>query len=545
MQEMSFDAAQVWLTGLLLLLVGLLAGYVARGWQARQRLRELRDQLLKLGEQKGEVERDLARSQSEAQGLRERLADVRETLETREQALQASTQRLNELEKEFASLSATHAEKMAGHAALQKSLEEASMRLRTEFQNLANQILEEKGRSLAQNNHVALDALLKPFREQIQGFQQRVNEVHAESIKGHATLGAEIRQVLEIGLKMSAEANTLASALKGEKKTLGKWGESQLEQTLQAAGLVPGEHYETQVRYRDEAGASFLPDFVVKLPDGKHLILDSKVSLVDYERAVGADTDEARRLALDAHVKAVRNHMDDLSRKDYTQLIGIKSPDFVLMFLPIEAAYMAALQHNPELFNHGYQRHVIMVSHTTLMPILKTVANLWRVARSNEEAHKLSALAGDIYNQIVVVAEHLKKLGDTLGTASNHYNRTVVALAGRQGLYGKAQRFTELSVKASKNMPEMPPLEADLQKDRLEIIRAEAPEAPVQPSQLPAAAGEGHDAAEDGAKAQAGKSDDVQGGLGDDASGAGCDADSTMDGGTSEENGSARVDGQD
>lgn len=472
MQGVLSHVEPSWLIALLLLALGLLAGYVCNSLLMRQRLAALR-------EQNGELDRALARSLSEAEGLRERVAEIRQTLAVREHALAVSTERLGELEKDFAALSATHAEKMAGQAALQQSLEQTGMRLRTEFQNLANQILEEKGRSLTQNNHVALDALLKPFREQIQGFQQRVNEVHAESIKGHASLGAEIRQVLEIGLRMSAEANTLASALKGEKKTLGNWGEVQLEQTLQTAGLMPGDHYDTQVRLRDEAGATFLPDFVVKLPDGKHLVLDSKVSLVDYDRAVAASDDEARKRALDAHVKAVRNHMDDLSRKDYSQLIGLKSPDFVLMFLPIEAAYMAALQHQPELFNHGYQRHVIMVSHTTLMPILKTVANLWRIARSNEEAHKLSALAGDIYNQIVVVAEHLKKLGDTLGAAGNHYNRTVVALAGRQGLYGKAQRFTELSVKASKNMPEMPPLEIDLQKDRLEIVRVETSESPA------------------------------------------------------------------
>lgn len=482
MPGVSFPAEQGWLIALLLLAVGLLAGYVGNGLSMRRRLRALR-------EQHSDLDRALARSQSETEGLRERVAELRHTLEGREQALSAAIQRLGALEKEHASLAATHTEKMAGQAALQQSLEQAGARLRAEFQNLANQILEEKGRSLTQSSQSALDALLKPFREQIQGFQQRVNEVHAESIKGHATLGAEIRQVLEVGLKMSAEANTLAGALKGEKKTLGNWGEIQLEQTLQAAGLMPGDHYETQVRMRDEAGAVFLPDFIVKLPDGKHLILDSKVSLVDYERAVAASTDEARKSALDAHVKALRNHIEDLGRKDYTRLIGMKSPDFVLMFLPIEAAYMAALQHQPELFNHGYQRHVIMVSHTTLMPVLKTVANLWRMARSNEEAHKLSALAGDIYNQIVVVAEHLRRLGDTLGAAGNHYNRTVTALAGRQGLYGKAQRFTELSVKASKHMPEMTPLEVDLHQDRLEIVRAEDLEQTVASAQQDGPAG--------------------------------------------------------
>src|SRR5690606_15556364 len=153
-----------------------------------------------------------------------------------------------------------------------------------------------------------------------------------------------------------------------------------------------------------------------------------------------------------------RNHIDDLCRKDYSNLVGMRSPSFVLMFMPIEPAYMAALQHNSDLFDYGYQRNVVLVSHTTLMPILKTVANLWMVTQSNAQAHELSARAGDIFNQIVVVAERLKRLGATLDTVSRHYNETVTALAGQQGLHGKALRFNELSSKANKTMPSLEPL---------------------------------------------------------------------------------------
>src|SRR5690606_21290403 len=156
--------------------------------------------------------------------------------------------------------------------------------------------------------------------------------------------------------------------------------------------------------------------------------------------------------------------------KDYSNLIGMRSPSFVLMFMPIEPAYIEALKHNRDLFDYGYQRNVVMVSHTTLMPILRTVANLWRIARSNREAHELGTRAGEIYNQVVVVAENLKKLGDTLGTVSNHYNKTVTSLAGRQGLYGKASRFNELSAKANKTMPELEPLHTDFHTEKLELI---------------------------------------------------------------------------
>ena len=423
-----------------------------------------------LAEQKGDIDRQRARLESEAAGLRERLQEAHDRLDARERELQAAGEKLAGLDRQFTALSVTHSEKLANFEELKQSLEQSRLTLKTEFQNLANEILEEKGKTFAQSSQSSLDSMLKPFREQIQGFQQRINQVHDESVKGNVSLGAEIKQVLEIGLKMSAEANTLATALKGDKKTTGNWGEIQLEQTLQLAGLVKGDHYEPQARFKDGEGNARQPDFVVKLPDQKHMVIDSKVSLVDYDHAIGAETQAEAEAAMDAHVRAVKNHIDDLSKKDYSNLIGMRSPSFVLMFMPIEPAYIEAMKHNRELFNYGYQRNVILVSHTTLMPILKTVANLWMVARSNEQAQDLAAKAGDIYNQVVVVAENLKKLGDTLGTVSNHYNRTVTSLAGKQGLYGKAARFNELSSKANKTMPALEPLHRDVDTEKLELI---------------------------------------------------------------------------
>lgn len=447
--------------------------------QHAEALAELNRQLEQAGHhyndldaEKDRLDRELARMQSDAQNLRERLGESREALRLKEQALESATERAAGLDKELTGLSATHIEKLANFDELKQSFELSRQQLKTEFQNLANQILEEKGKTFAQNSQTSLDALLKPFREQISGFQQRVNQVHDEAVKGNVSLGAEIKQVLEIGLRMSAEANTLATALKGDKKTTGNWGEVQLEKTLQLAGLVKGDHYEPQARFKDEQGHNRQPDFVVKLPDQKHMVIDSKVSLVDYDRAIGAPSEAEAQLALQAHVRAVRNHIDDLSKKDYSNLIGMRSPSFVLMFMPIEPAYIEAMRQNKDLFNYGYDRNVILVSHTTLMPILKTVANLWMVAHSNEQAHELSARAGEIYNQVVVVAENLKKLGETLGTASNHYNRTVVSLAGKQGLYGKTSRFNELSARANKTMPALEPMHTDLAIERLEVVVA-------------------------------------------------------------------------
>ncbi|NYT63759.1 DNA recombination protein RmuC [Alcaligenaceae bacterium] len=432
-----------------------------------------RRSLSRIREEAGLIDRQLASSEATEHGLRERLDEARASLAAKDADAQRLSRHAASLDNELTELQAIHKEKLASFQEMQASFATTKALLKTEFQNLANQILEEKGKTLAQNSQSSLDAMLQPFRDQIEGFQKRVNQVHDETVRGNVSLGMEIKRVLEAGLKIGAEASTLAIALKGDKKTTGNWGEVQLERTLQLAGLMPGDHYEAQARFKDEHGNNRYPDFVIKLPDSKHMVIDSKVSLVDYDRAIAAETDAEVQTALDAHVKAVRNHIDDLSKKDYSNLIGMRSPSFVLMFMPIEPAYIEAMKHNKDLFDYGYQRNVIMVSHTTLMPILKTVANLWMVARSNQQAHELSSRAGDIYNQVVLVAERLKKLGSNLDTVARQYNETVKAVAGQQGLYGKTFRFNELSSKANKTMPELEPLHADFENERLELIVVE------------------------------------------------------------------------
>lgn len=365
-----------------------------------------------------------------------------------------------------------------------KLLNETRENLKKEFENLANKIFEDKSKSFATTSQTSLEVLLKPFREQITGFQTRVNEVHSESIKGNTALEKEIQKVLEIGLEMNSQASNLTVALKGDKKTVGNWGEAQLERTLELAGLQAGEHYESQALYKDGEGKRKFPDFVIKLPDNKNLVIDSKVSLIDYDRAIGATTDEARVIALNAHAQAVRNHIDDLASKDYANLIGIGSPDFVLMFMPIEPAYIEAMKHSNGLFNYGYQKGVVMVSHTTLMPILRTVANLWMIEKSNQEAKDISSKAGDIYNQVCLVGDRLHKLGNTLKAANNHYNDAIKGLAGKQGLHGKVERFQLLSTRANKEMATLEPIHDDIENDRLEPVTETTEHTSQRPPEL-------------------------------------------------------------
>ncbi|MGB6243272.1 MAG: DNA recombination protein RmuC [Castellaniella sp.] len=457
--------------------LALLLGGLAGWWLARRRALSL---AADLAQQTAERIRLDAQQAAQAQQIEQLRIDLAQSLKN----LDDSRTLAQERDLELTRLQAVHQEKLALIQELKQAFEQSKTAMRAEFQNLANQVLEEKGKAFAQTNQTSLDGLLRPFREQIDGFQKRVNEIHDASLRGQTQLGAEIRRVLDIGLKMSTEANTLATALKGDKKTTGNWGEIQLERSLQLAGLVSGDHYQAQASFRDESGNRLQPDFVIKLPDDKHMVIDSKVSLVDYDRAIAAQTDAEREAALVAHVQAVRHHIDDLARKDYSNLIGLKSPSFVLMFMPIEPAYIEAMKHNRDLFDYGYRQNVIMVSHTTLMPILRTVANLWMIARSNEQTRALSDMAGGLYNQVATVAERLQKLGNALNTVSTHYNSTVTAVAGQQGLYGKVNRFAELSAKANKQMPDLEPMHADIEVQRLQAVIPDADDMPG-PARLP------------------------------------------------------------
>lgn len=415
----------------------------------------------------------VAREQTEA-----RLREKQDELEAARREQSQQQERYISLQQEHTQLRTQLSEREQQHEEQVALLKEARDNLKGEFQNLANQIFEDKGKSFTSTSRATLEDMLKPFREQISTFQTRIDQVHTDSVKGRTQLEGELKKVLEVGLEMNSQASNLASALKGDKKTTGNWGEAQLERTLELAGLQPGEHYETQAAFRDEEGKRRIPDFVIKLPDGKNLVVDSKVSLVDYDRAIAAESEEGQTEALAAHAQAVRNHIDDLATKDYANLPGMDSPSFVLMFMPVEPAYIEAMKHNKELFNYGYQKGVIMVSHTTLMPILRTVANLWIIDKSNKEAREISTQAGEIYNQVVRVVERLGRLGGTLNTAQNHFNETVKSLVGRQGLIGKVDRFQQVSAKANKDMPQLDDLGGEFESDRLDLAVPDKPDAP-------------------------------------------------------------------
>lgn len=441
------------------LCVGALLAWIWRGAE----IAKLRGDITAVQSAYQELELEHGSLLSEREVLGEQLTELIKRADT----LQVEKDRLALSEASLKARQAADADKHRGQLQL---LEESKKQLRLEFENLANRIFEERGKQLSSQNQQSIESLLKPFGDQIHRFQSRINEVHEQSIRGNESLAGELRILMGVGLKMSDQAENLTKALKGDNKTTGNWGEVQLERTLQLAGLEKGTHYDTQASFRDESGRLKLPDFVIKLPDGKHLIIDSKVSLVDYDRAVAAETDEARNEAMLAHVASLKRHIKDLAGKDYAALSGVDSPELVFMFMPIEAAYIEALKFNRELFNEGYQQNIIMVSHTTLLPMLRTVAGLWIAYRSNQEAREISTMAGDIYNKVRTVAERLEDMGKTLNTVTNKYNRTVTSLVGNQGLLGKVERFRASTENAKGDLPKLETLHPPIEHDRLGVL---------------------------------------------------------------------------
>jgi DNA recombination protein RmuC len=410
------------------------------------------------------LEQDIALAHQKSAWLQEHVT----TYEQRHSALQTS---LNQAQAEAARLQAQVEERDKRFLVQQQAIDDNQRTLKLTFENISQQLLKAQEQSLSAHNQSSLKQMLQPLAQQIQGFQSHVTQVHGDFLQSTAALNQQINSIKEIGMQVGADATALAAALKGDKKLVGTWGELQVERALESAGLQKGVHYGSQENYKNADGKRFQPDFLIYLPENKHLVIDSKVSLVDYDKALAADNDEDRQAALDNLVTAIRRHIESLSAKDYANLYSINSPDFVLMFMPIEPTYVEVIRQYPDIVDYGFEKNVVLTSYSNLMPILRTVANLWMIDHSNNEARRIAAQAGDIFNAVCVVAERLEQLGGSLQATSNHYNRTVTALVGRQGLHGKVEHLKNVSQRANKTFPAgLNSLQNDIQTDRLTAL---------------------------------------------------------------------------
>ncbi|TNE96054.1 MAG: DNA recombination protein RmuC [Gammaproteobacteria bacterium] len=352
--------------------------------------------------------------------------------------------------------------------------------LKQEFENLANKIFEQKSERFTQQTRTSLDTLLNPFRDQLQDFRKRVEDVYTTETRDRQALRSEIKSLQDLNRQITEEASNLTRALKGDKKIQGNWGELILERVLERSGLRKGVEYETQGSYRDSDNQLLRPDVVVHLPDSRNLIIDSKVSLLAYQQWVNEEDENARNEALAQHVEAVRNHIKTLSEKDYSQLNGLHSPDFVLLFMPIEPAFVAAFQQDENLFAEAFERKIIVVTPTTLLATLRTIENIWRYERQSQNARRIADRAGAVYDKLRVFVEAMERLGGQLHTAQGTYDAAMNTLTrGRGNLISQANRFVELGVRVKKELPKAIMDQAEVDADD-ELEGGERNDRPVE-----------------------------------------------------------------
>ncbi|WP_427901737.1 DNA recombination protein RmuC [Marinobacter bryozoorum] len=342
--------------------------------------------------------------------------------------------------------------------------------LKHEFENLANRIFEQKSEHFSKQTRTSLDSLLNPFRDQIQDFRKRVEDVYTTETKDRQALRSEIKSLQELNQQITEEAANLTRALKGDKKIQGNWGELILERVLERSGLRKGVEYDTQGSYRDGDGQLLRPDVVVHLPDQRNLVIDSKVSLVAYQQWVTEEGEVERENHLKAHVEAVRQHIRTLSEKDYSQLNGLHSPDFVLLFMPIEPAFVAAFQYDENLFAEAFEKKITVVTPTTLLATLRTIENIWRYERQSQNARKIADRASAVYDKLRVFVEAMEKMGSQLQTVQTTYDGAMNTLTrGRGNLISQASRFVELGVRVKKELPRTITDQADAGGDEDEV----------------------------------------------------------------------------
>ena len=405
-------------------------------------------------QQSAALENRLAALDSELTAKQDRLAQLASESNQYQQRAETLSEELGQLKVELREQQVTLDKERRSASEKLELLEKNRDALKQEFENLANRIFDQKSERFSQQSKTSLDSLLNPFRDQLQDFRKRVEDVYTTETRDRQALRSEIKSLQELNRQITEEAANLTRALKGDKKIQGNWGELILERVLERSGLRKGVEYETQGSYRDEDNQLLRPDVIVHLPDQRNLVIDSKVSLVAYQQWVTADQEEERAAALKQHVEAVRNHIRSLSEKDYSQLNGLHSPDFVLLFMPIEPAFVAAFQQDENLFAEAFERKIIVVTPTTLLATLRTIENIWRYERQSQNARRIADRAGAVYDKLRVFVEAMEKLGSQLHTAQGTYDNAMNTLTrGRGNLISQANRFVELGVRVKKELP--------------------------------------------------------------------------------------------
>ncbi|TNC91584.1 MAG: DNA recombination protein RmuC [Thalassolituus sp.] len=432
----------------------------------------------------------LAREQEKLSALsrQEQLLEKRlSELDSRSAQLQAQLQaQLSDVQSRLATEQEARQQEQRSADEKLAVINESREQLLKEFENLSQKIFEQKTKQFSEQSQQGISALLNPFREQLDGLKKKVEDVYVSDAKDRASLQAQIGELHKLNQQMSAEAHALTTALRGEKKKQGNWGELVLETVLEKSGLREGEEFVREQSLNDDQGKRYRPDVIINLPDDKHIIVDSKVSLNAYTDMVNAETDAERSQYARQHVEAIRQHIRTLSEKAYQQLEGLNSPDFVFLFMPVEPAFMAAFEQDDTLFNEAFERRIVVVTPTTLLATLRTVASIWAIERRNKSTEKLADQAGKIYDKLVIVAERMETMGRQINTVQSTYDDTWKALKGGRGnLINQADQFRKLGVRAKKEMAKSLVEEANAEHElheaqALESIKSESRDADHQ-----------------------------------------------------------------
>lgn len=329
-----------------------------------------------------------------------------------------------------------------------QEIEDLQKRLTTEFENIASKILKERSDEFSVSNHKNLSEILNPLKEKIQTFEKKVEETYDKELRDKISLREEVRKLTELNTRVSEEANNLTKALKGDVKKQGNWGEIVLERVLERSGLVKGQEYEREEVIEGMDHQVQRPDVIIHLPDNKHIIIDSKVSLVAYERMASAETEEEQNAHLKEHIGSLRSHIKLLSDKNYQNAQNLNTPDFVLMFLPIESSFSCSVQNDSELFSYAWDRKIVIVSPTTLLATLRTIASIWKQENQTKNAQEIARLSGTLYDKFIGFAEDMSKIKANIDRASVSYDDALKKMkTGNGNIIRTAEKIKELGAK--------------------------------------------------------------------------------------------------
>ena len=428
---------------------------------AKLKLKE--EQAASLGKSIEDLEDDL----SEAQGRHEAQREENLGIQTLLSGIEVERDMLKEQLKTLLSVQEKYASALAEASEFKVRLDEekrqnseklallknAEEEMKLQFSKLANDIFEQKSKVHAEQNKMQLDTILKPFQEQVNAFGKKIEENYVTETKERHLLKDQIVQLRNLNERLSDDANNLTKALKGENKTQGNWGELVLEKILESSGLREGHEYETQSSHKDGEGKMYRPDVLVHLPDEKDIVIDSKVSLIAYERYINAEDEDARGNAKKQHVASIRAHIKGLSEKKYEDLDGLRSLDFVLLFMPIEGAYMLALENDANFFQEAIKQNIMVVGPSTLLVTLRTIEYIWRNERQEQNAQEIAQKAADLYDKFVGFVEDMSKIGGQISKTQESYDAAMNKLrTGKGNLIKRTEDMKKLGIKTKKKI---------------------------------------------------------------------------------------------